>query len=90
MTRGLNQDAQISFSPKSIEYLPGGKITFTRSGYSKYALRFAKAGIDIAQIDTAEDLGRACDDSRWVLIDEIRGLIWTEDELKHVVRLILS
>lgn len=67
-----------------------GMIRLTKTGKSECSARFAKAGINIHEIKTLEQLKSAWARSQWVELDEIRTMVKGHPELETALLKILN
>ncbi|HSD60471.1 MAG TPA: hypothetical protein VLC55_06410 [Burkholderiales bacterium] len=82
----LSSESEKDFRECFIEDAANGQIRFTAKGFAAYGPRFAKAGIDIHQIRTREELREACARSAWVFAEELREMVKGHKELEMILK----
>ena len=73
-----------------VEDIATGKIRFTKKGISEYSARFAKAGININNIQTMAQLKAAWTRSEWVVLDDLRKMVAGHPEFEKALSNILN
>jgi hypothetical protein len=82
----LSAESEIDFKRCFFEDARTGHIRFTAKGFAQFGPRFAKAGIDINQIKSREQLREACTRSEWVWAEELRALVKGHPELEEILK----
>jgi hypothetical protein len=82
----LSLESEREFRQCFVEDSTNGRIRFTSKGVAGYGPRFAKAGIDIHQICTRDELREACTRSAWVFAEELREMVKGHNELELILK----
>jgi hypothetical protein len=88
--RALQEQADLKVRQFYVVDANTGTIRLTKTGMSECAARFAKAGINIHEITTLEQLKSAWARSQWVELDEIRTMVQGHPALETALAKILN
>jgi hypothetical protein len=83
---GLIHESEIEFRRCFIEDAQTGALRLTSKGLGEYGSRFARAGISICLIKNRQQFRQACNESEWVVWEEIREMICGQVALEKVFK----
>ncbi len=81
----LSPESAKDFHECFVEDSETGRIRFTRKGLAIFRSQFARAGIDIRDIRTRDELRTACRRSEHVFVDDLRQMVKGHTELENVL-----